>query len=52
MRDVDLFQKALGLVEPWGVVEVSFDVEQRSWICGSTFRRDRCSAARSAVARG
>jgi transposase len=29
MHDVDLFQRALGLVEPWEVVGVEFDVEQR-----------------------
>jgi len=29
MYDVDLFQRALGLVEPWEVVGVEFDVEQR-----------------------
>jgi transposase len=29
MHDVDLFQQALGLEEPWEVVEVSFDAEQR-----------------------
>jgi transposase len=29
MPDVDLFQRALGLVEPWQVVSVDFDVGQR-----------------------
>ena len=29
MHDVDLFQRALGLEEPWRVVEVRFDAEQR-----------------------
>ncbi len=29
MHDVDLFQRALGLVEPWTVVDVEFDAEQR-----------------------
>jgi transposase len=29
MRDVDLFQQALGLVAPWRVVESSFDADQR-----------------------
>jgi transposase len=29
MHDVDLFQRALGLQEPWRVVDVRFDVEQR-----------------------
>jgi transposase len=29
MPDVDLFQKALGLEEPWEVVDVRFDAEQR-----------------------
>jgi transposase len=29
MRDLDLFQRALGLVEPWEVVGVEFDLEQR-----------------------
>ncbi len=29
MHDADLFQQALGLEEPWEVVEVSFDVGQR-----------------------
>jgi transposase len=29
MHDVDLFQQALGLEQPWEVVEVTFDAEQR-----------------------
>jgi len=29
MRDVDLFQQALGLVAPWRVVESCFDADQR-----------------------
>ena len=29
MHDVDLFQQALGLQEPWRVVDVQFDAEQR-----------------------
>lgn len=29
MRDVELFQAALGLVEPWRVVESSFDADRR-----------------------
>jgi transposase len=29
MHDVDLFQQALGLKEPWEVAEVGFDAEQR-----------------------
>jgi transposase len=29
MRDLDLFQQALGLDEPWRVVETSFDPERR-----------------------
>ena len=29
MHDVDLFQRALGLEEPWRVVDVRFDAEQR-----------------------
>ena len=29
MHDVDLFQQALGLQEPWRVVDVRFDAEQR-----------------------
>lgn len=29
MPDVELFQSALGLVEPWRVVDVQFDVERR-----------------------
>jgi transposase len=29
MHDVDLFQRALGLDEPWEVVDVGFDPEQR-----------------------
>ncbi len=29
MRDLELFQAALGLAEPWRVVESSFDAEQR-----------------------
>ncbi len=29
MHDVDLFQQAFGLQEPWRVVDVQFDAEQR-----------------------
>jgi hypothetical protein len=29
MRDLDLFQRALGLDEPWQVVGVEFDAAQR-----------------------
>ena len=29
MPDVDLFQRALGLEEPWQVVDVKFDAAQR-----------------------
>ncbi len=47
MPDVDLFQRALGLAEPWQVVDVKFDAGQRPWICGSTFPRARSSRALS-----
>jgi transposase len=54
MRDVDLFQQALGLVAPWCVVESSFDAGQRrldlriDFELGATFAcpecgRDGCS---------
>src|SRR6266516_3376216 len=29
MRDLELFSRALGLQEPWRVVETSFEAEQR-----------------------
>jgi transposase len=29
VRDVDLFQQALGLASPWRVVECSFDAGER-----------------------
>jgi transposase len=50
MRDVDLFQQALGLVAPWRVVESSFDADQRrlelriDFERGSTFACPECAA--------
>ena len=50
MRDVDLFQQALGLVAPWRVVESSFDADQRrlelriDFERGATFACARCAA--------
>lgn len=50
MRDLDLFQQALGLVAPWRVVESSFDADQRrlelriDFVRGSTFACAECAA--------
>jgi transposase len=50
MRDVDLFQQALGLVAPWRVVESSFDADQRrlelriDFERGATFACPQCAA--------
>jgi transposase len=50
MRDVDLFQQALGLVAPWRVVECSFDADQRrlelsiDFERGATFACPECAA--------
>lgn len=51
MHDLDLFQQALGLEEPWEVVEVKFDVERRrldlrvDFGKGSRFPCPECGAA-------
>lgn len=51
MHDLDLFQQALGLEEPWEVVEVKFDVERRrldlrvDFRKGSRFACPECGAA-------
>jgi transposase len=51
MRDVDLFEKALGLDAPWEVVEVSFDVGERrldlriDFPRGAVFCCPECGAA-------
>jgi len=48
MHDVDLFQQALGLQEPWRVVDVQFDAEQRrldlriDFVKGSRFACPEC----------
>ncbi len=39
MHDVDLFQRALGLQEPWQVVDVQFDAEQRRLDLRIDFRK-------------
>jgi transposase len=50
MRDLDLFQQALGLVASWRVVESSFDADQRrlelriDFERGSTFACPECAA--------
>jgi transposase len=51
MHDLDLFQRALGLEEPWEVVDVKFDAEARrldlriDFPKGSRFRCPECGAA-------
>jgi transposase len=51
MRDMDLFQRALGLEDPWEVVGVEFDAEQRrldlriDFPKGSRFACPECSLA-------
>jgi transposase len=50
MHDLDLFQRALGLAEPWGVVDVKFDVGARrldlriDFPKGSRFACPECGA--------
>jgi transposase len=50
MRDIDLFQQALGLVAPWRVVDCSFDAGQRrlelriDFLRGATFACPECAA--------
>jgi transposase len=39
MHDLDLFQQALGLVEPWEVVDVKFDAERRRLDLRVDFRK-------------
>ena len=39
MPDVDLFQRALGLAEPWQVVDVKFDAAQRRLDLRIDFRK-------------
>jgi len=49
MRDIDLFQQALGLVAPWRVVEAFFDADQRrlevriDFERGATFACPQCA---------
>jgi transposase len=51
MHDLDLFQRALGLEEPWEVVDVKFDAERRrldlriDFPKGSRFGCPECGAA-------
>ena len=51
MHDLDLFQRALGLEDPWEVVDVEFDVGARrldlriDFPKGSRFRCPECGAA-------
>jgi transposase len=55
MHDLELFQQALGVVEPWKVAGVEFDVAQRRldlWIDfarGSRFACPECDRAGCAV---
>src|SRR5580698_2693270 len=48
MHDLDLFQRALGLDEPWNVVDVQFDVARRrldlriDFAKGARFRCPEC----------
>jgi len=55
MHEIDLFQRALGLVEPWEVVGVEFDAEQRrldlriDFARGSRFSCPECERAGCAV---
>jgi hypothetical protein len=50
MRDIDLFQQALGLVAPWRVVDCFFDGGQRrlelriDFLRGATFACPECAA--------
>jgi transposase len=50
MRDIDLFQQALGLVAPWRVVDCFFDAGQRrlelriDFLRGATFACPECAA--------
>jgi len=50
MSEVDLFQQALGLVEPWRVTEYSFDAGRRrlelriDFERGATFACPECDA--------
>ena len=50
VRDIDLFQQALGLMDPWRVVECSFDVGERrlelriDFEKGATFECPECQA--------
>ena len=51
MHDLDLFSAALGLEEPWEVVDVKFDPERRrldlriDFAKGARFRCPECGAA-------
>jgi transposase len=55
MHEIDLFQRALGLVEPWEVVGVEFDAAQRrldlriDFARGSRFSCPECERAGCAV---
>src|SRR5450759_3101080 len=43
MRDLELFSQALGLQEPWRVVETRFDAQRRRWDLRLCFKRGaRC----------
>ena len=52
MHDVDLFPQALGLQEPWRVVDVQFDAEQRRLDLRIDFPKGSRFAVRSVVGRG
>ena len=51
MRDIDLFQQALGLAAPWRVVDCCFDADQRrlelriDFQKGATFVCSQCATA-------
>lgn len=55
MHDVDLFQRALGLQPPWGVVDVEFDAEEKrldlriDFAKGSKFPCPECARAECPV---
>jgi transposase len=52
VRDVDLFQQALGLVAPWRVVESSFDADQRRLELRIDFERGARFACPECAAEG
>jgi hypothetical protein len=49
MPDVDLFQRALGLDEPWEVVDSKFDAERRRLDLRIDFPKGRGFHARCAA---